>query len=79
VADELQELEDSGDVVKIPLSNKNSDGNFVICGFSNVRLLDFDLEAGTISIEILRTLIHGVDSDPNATDIGVGRDVRLIR
>jgi hypothetical protein len=44
-----------------------------------VALLDFDLAAGTISIEILRTLIHGEDTDPGAVDLGVGRDVRLIR
>jgi hypothetical protein len=79
VAAELEERVESGKAVKIPLSSENGDGNFVVCGFSNVRLLDFDLDAGTITIEILQTLIHGVESDPNATDIGVGRDVRLIR
>jgi hypothetical protein len=79
VAAELEERVESGKAVKIPLSNENGDGNFVVCGFSNVKLLDFDLNAGTITIEILHTLIHGVETDPNVTDIGVGRDVRLIR
>jgi hypothetical protein len=61
------------------LSHENAAGNFVVCGFTNVRLLDFDLNAGTITIEILRTLVHGNETDPNATDRGVGRDVRLVR
>ncbi len=79
VAAELEELEASGSTIKVPLSNKNDEDNFVVCGFANVKLLDFDLDAGTMTIEILRTLIHGVDTDPNAADNGVGRDVRLIR
>jgi hypothetical protein len=79
VAAQLKALEDSGNAVKVPLSNENEDGNFIICGFTNIKLLDFDLDAGTITVEILHTLIHGVDSDPNAEDTGVGHDVRLIR
>jgi Flp pilus assembly protein TadG len=79
VAAELDGLKDSGDAVKIPLSHKNGDGNFVICGFSNIKLRDYDLDAGTLTVEILNTLIHGVETDASATDTGVGHDVRLIR
>lgn len=79
VAAQLQARVNAGDVLKIPLTYENGDGNYVICGFSNVRLIHADLNAGEMTIEILRTLIHGVETDPGATDTGVGRDVRLIQ
>lgn len=79
VAAQLQARVNAGDVLKIPLSRADGNGNFIICGFSNVRLINVDLNAGEMTIEILRTLIHGIETDPNGVDNGVGRDVRLIR
>lgn len=79
VAAQLQARVNSGDVLKIPLSHEDANGNFIICGFSNVRLIDVDLSLGEMTIAILRTLIHGIETDPNGVDNGVGRDVRLIR
>jgi hypothetical protein len=75
---ELEEAMESGETLKIPLTQYDGHG-YVICGFTNVKLVDYDLHEGRLTIQLLSTLIHGVETDPNATDIGVGRDIRLIR
>jgi hypothetical protein len=79
VASELDDLVASGVTVKIPLTNWTGNG-YAVCGFANVKLLDYHLEEGNswLNLQFLQTLIHGVETDPNAADYGV-RDVRFER
>ncbi len=79
VAAELDELMDSGATVKIPLTTYNGSG-YAICGFANVKLLDYQLDEGNnwLNLQFLQTLVHGVTTDPNAVDYGA-RDVRFER
>ena len=79
VAAELNSLMDSGATVKIPLTTFNGSG-YAICGFANVKLLDYQLEEGDnwLNLQFLQTLIHGATTDPNAPDYGA-RDVRFER
>jgi uncharacterized protein YegL len=74
VADQLSLLVDSGATVKIPLTSSTG----AICGFANVKLLDYQLQTGDtwLNLQFLQTLIHGATTDPNATDYGA-RDVRM--
>jgi hypothetical protein len=79
VAVELNALMDSGRTVTIPLTQFNGSG-YAVCGFANVKLLDYDLEEDNnwLNLQFLQTLIHGVTTDPNAPDYGA-RDVRFER
>jgi hypothetical protein len=79
VVPKLDELEASGVTVKIPLTDWTGSG-YAVCGFANVRLLDYHLEEGNswLNLQFLQTLIHGVETDPTAADYGA-RDVRFER
>jgi hypothetical protein len=74
VAAQLNSLVDAGSTVKIPLTSSNG----AICGFANVKLLDYQLQTGDnwLNLQFLQTLIHGTTTDPDAPDYGA-RDVRM--
>jgi hypothetical protein len=68
-----------GKSVRIPLSEYNGNG-YAICGFVEVRLLDYDLQTGSrwMGLQWLTSLLHSADSDPASRDFGA-RDVRVLR
>jgi hypothetical protein len=75
VAAQLDAVKSSGETIKIPLTNSSTGA---ICGFANVKLLDYELEEGAswLNLQFLQTLIHGTVTDPDAPDYGA-RDVRM--
>lgn len=68
-----------GTTVKIPLAEYNGSG-YAICGFATVKLVDFGNENGDLwlNLEFLKTLVNGVETDPNAEYFGAS-DVRFHR
>lgn len=68
-----------GSTVKIPLTQFNGSG-YAICGFAQVELIDYslDLDDNWLSLQFLKALLHGVETDPTEIDFGV-RDVRFVR
>jgi uncharacterized membrane protein len=66
-----------GDIVTIPLTVED-DGKYAICGFTNVELIDHNLEHGWIKLRVVSQLIHGEAVSASVPDLGL-RDVRLTR
>jgi hypothetical protein len=68
-----------GKKVRIPLSEYNGNG-YAICGFVEVRLLDYELQTGErwMGLEWLTSLLRSAVSDPLGPDFGA-RDVRVLR
>src|SRR6185369_2285680 len=57
VAAQLNTLVDSGATLKIPLTTNTGNG-YAICGFANVKLLDYQLQTGDnwLNLQFLQTL-----------------------
>jgi hypothetical protein len=69
----------TGDKIKIPLTKFNGSG-YAICGFAQVKLLDYNLQDGNhwLSLQFLQNLLRGVETDPTQADYGA-RDVRFLQ
>ncbi len=66
-----------GETVKIPLAQDSGNG-YAVCGFANVKLVDYSLAEGDIWVvlQFLNKVVRGVETDPAADDYGA-RDVRF--
>ena len=67
-----------GDEFVIPLTEWTGAG-YEVCGFAQVRLLDYNLGANPIqmSVQFLKGMARSGDTDPNATDYGA-RDIVIV-